>query len=61
MPTRQSKRPALTLSWPQQRAEKQSAVSSIAPTDIEPNPIVDCTYRPGFDGPSAVGWSAVVR
>ena len=41
--------------------EWQSATNAIAPTDIEPNPIVDCTYRPGFDGPSAVGWSAVVR
>ena len=41
--------------------EWQSATNAIAPTDIEPNPIVDCTYRPGFDGPSAVGWSAIVR
>ena len=41
--------------------EWQSATNAIAPTDIEPNPVVDCTYRPGFDGPSAVGWSAIVR
>jgi len=51
----------LMLSWAERMAEQQWTVSSIAPTDIEPNPIVDCTYRPGFDGPSAVGWSAIVR
>ena len=51
----------LMLSWAERMAEQQWTESSITPTDIEPNPIVDCTYRPGFDGPSAVGWSAVVR
>ena len=59
MPIRQSKRP--TLYCAERRAEQQWTESSIAPTDIEPNPTVDCTHRPGFDGPSDVGWSAVVR
>jgi hypothetical protein len=52
----------LSLPWVARAlGEWQSATNAIAPTDIEPNPIVDCTYRPGFDGPSAVGWSAIVR
>ena len=53
---------ALWLPWVARAlGEWQSATNAIAPTDIEPNPVVDCTYRPGFDGPSAVGWSAIVR